>query len=111
MSTKKAETKEIVFEEIEGHELLVPFSKVKGSDQARLLKQLQKLNVLGEGDLEFESLDFDILADLIDYVAEKFAVNVDKFNSFTSGPGGMQRALNLAIAFAGEVGKGAASSN
>ena len=36
------------FDEVEGHELLRPLSKVKGSDQTRLMARLQRLGLLDE---------------------------------------------------------------
>lgn len=115
-STKAAvaEEKQQDFSEIEGSELLVPFSKVKGSDQARLVNRLKSLGLFSEdetggGDEEssvpIDSLDLEAVADLIDYVSEKFAVNSAKFDDFTRGSGGMERAVNLAVGFAGELGK------
>lgn len=95
------------FEDVEGHELLIPFSKVKGSDQARLTSRLQ--HVAGDAkpgdELDESDLDLDQVADLIDYVAEKFAVNTTKFEDFTRGVGGMSRAMNLVMAYVGELGK------
>lgn len=115
-STKAAvaEEKQQDFSEIEGSELLVPFSKVKGSDQARLVNRLKSLGLFSEdetggGDedssVPIDSLDLEAVADLIDYVSEKFAVNSAKFDDFTRGSGGMERAVNLAVGFAGELGK------
>ncbi|PWH05193.1 hypothetical protein DEO23_14020 [Brachybacterium endophyticum] len=110
-TTKTAQDaeKQQSFADVEGHKLLEPFSKVKGSDQARLTGRLVRLGLLDEsGDSEgvdLESLDFDAVADLIDYVSEHFAIDSAKFDTFTMGPGGMERAMNLAVAYAGEMGK------
>lgn len=115
-STKAAvaEEKQQDFSEIEGSELLVPFSKVKGSDQARLVNRLKSLGLFSEDEtgggeedssVPIDSLDLEAVADLIDYVSEKFAVNSAKFDDFTRGSGGMERAVNLAVGFAGELGK------
>lgn len=102
--------KQAAFSEIEGHELLKPFTKVKGSDQLRLLAQLKNLGVMGDDDgsegIDIDDLDLEAVADLIDYVAARFAVDVDAFEEFTTGGQGYQRAMNLAIAYAGELGKG-----
>lgn len=107
------EAKQQDFSEIEGSELLVPFSKVKGSDQARLVNQLKKLGLFsddtdsegGDDTVSVDSLDLEAVADLIDYVSERFAVDSAKFDDFTRGSGGMERAVNLAVGFAGELGK------
>lgn len=109
-----AEAQQQDFSEIEGSELLVPFSKVKGSDQARLVNRLKSLGLFSDDEDEDEdedssvnidSLDLEAVADLIDYVSEKFAVDSGKFDDFTRGSGGMERAVNLAVGFAGELGK------
>ena len=101
------------FDEVEGHELLRPLSKVKGSDQTRLMARLKRLGLLDEGDGEattigFDDLDLDQVADLIDYISERFALDSDEFDEFTCGEGGFTRALSLVMAYVGEMGKGAA---
>ena len=103
------------FEDVEGHELLIPFSKIKGSDQSRLLNRVKKL--LGdqtitqeqaaqaaEGDLVID-IDLEDFADLTDWVAEHLAINEDEFNEWTSGVNGMQRTVALVSGLADEVGK------
>lgn len=94
------------FDEIDGHELLKPLSQVKGSDQARLMGRVQALGLTDDADEA--AVDMDAAADFIDYVGEKFAVDPSEFDSFTCGEGGMVRALNLAMGYAAEMGKGAA---
>src|SRR5699024_12506139 len=83
-----------------------------GSDQARLVNRLKSLGLFsddtdseGGDDVAFQDLDLEAVADLIDYVSEKFAVDSGKFDDFTRGSGGMERAVNLAVGFAGELGK------
>lgn len=106
--------KQLAFEEVEGHELLIPFSKVKGSDQARLMGRLMRMGLVsgdegGEAETtNLADLDLEVVADFIDYVAERFAVDLAAFEEFTCGPGGMERALELSMAYAGELGKDAA---
>ena len=101
------------FDEVEGHELLRPLSKVKGSDQTRLMARLQRMGLLdeakGDGDeVGFDDLDLDEVADLIDYSSERFALASAEFDEFTCGEGGFVRALTLVMAYVGEMGKGAA---
>ena len=101
------------FDEVEGHELLRPLSKVKGSDQTRLMARLQRLGLLDEagddaGQGGIADLDLDEVADLIDYISERFALDSDEFDEFTCGEGGFVRALSLVMAYVGEMGKGAA---
>lgn len=89
------------FDEIEGHELLVPIASVKGSDQLRLTGRVQSSGLL---DGDEESIDFERFADVVDYVSEKFSVDPEKFVEFTSGPGGMKRAIALITGFIRELG-------
>ena len=101
------------FDEVEGHELLRPLSKVKGSDQTRLMARLQRLGLLDEagddaGQDGIADLDLDEVADLIDYISERFALDSAEFDEFTCGEGGFVRALSLVMAYVGEMGKGAA---
>ena len=101
------------FDEVEGHELLRPLSKVKGSDQTRLMARLQRMGLLDEakddgGEIGFDDLDLDEVADLIDYISERFALDSAEFDEFTCGEGGFVRALTLVMAYVGEMGKGAA---
>ena len=101
------------FDEVEGHELLRPLSKVKGSDQTRLMARLQRLGLLDEagddaGQGGIADLDLDEVADLIDYISVRFALDSAEFDEFTCGEGGFVRALTLVMAYVGEMGKGAA---
>ena len=101
------------FDEVEGHELLRPLSKVKGSDQTRLMARLQRPGLLDEagddaGQGGIADLDLDEVADLIDYISERFALDSAEFDEFTCGEGGFVRALTLVMAYVGEMGKGAA---
>ena len=101
------------FDEVEGHELLRPLSKGKGSDQTRLMARLQRLGLRDEagddaGQGGIADLDLDEVADLIDYISERFALDSAEFDEFTCGEGGFVRALTLVMAYVGEMGKGAA---
>lgn len=95
--------------EIEGHELLRSPGKVKGSDQIRLVGKLRDLGYLGDdvtsGGVDFLDMDLDALADFIDWVSAKFAINPDKFDEFTMGEDGYLKAMNLAVAYAAILGK------
>ena len=76
------------FDEVERHELLRPLSKVKGSDQTRLMARLQRLGLLDEagedaGQGGIADLDLDEVADLIDYISERFALDSAEFDEFT----------------------------
>lgn len=104
------------FEDVEGHELLIPFSKIKGSDQARMMARMLKL--LGaesiedvDQEVDVSNFDLDEVADFIDWVEDRYAVDPVKFAAFTAGRGGMERAMNLCMAYAGEMGEGDGSEN
>lgn len=103
---KSDEEIQLEFNEMEGADLLIPFSKVKGSDQARLLGRVQALGIDGEAGDEVD-LDLEVVADFIDYVTETFAIDKEKFEEFTAGYGGFERALNLTVSYASELGKDA----
>ena len=113
MATRKTATKapqdhKISFDEVEGSELLVSINQVKGSDQLRLLGQLTSLGLLddkGSSEVEVADLDFEKVADLVDYVSARFAKSPKEFDEFTKGKGGFERALNLAISYAGALGE------
>ena len=101
-------------QEIEGFDLLLPPRDVKGSDQLRIINKLKTLGILnGDGEatqnLDFMSMDLDVLADFIDYLEAKFAKDPAEFAKFTTGPKGMERALELAISYANALGEGASS--
>lgn len=100
---KSDEEIQLEFNELDGADLLIPFNKVKGSNQARLLARVQALGI--DDTEEDTGLDLDVVADFIDYVTDTFAVDKDKFEDFTAGRGGFERALNLTVAYAAELGK------
>ena len=100
---KSDEEIQLEFNELDGADLLIPFNKVKGSNQARLLARVQALGI--DDTDEDTGLDLDVVADFIDYVTETFAVDKEKFEDFTAGRGGFERALNLTVAYAAELGK------
>ena len=100
---KSDEEIQLEFNELDGADLLIPFNKVKGSNQARLLARVQALGIDDTDD--DAGLDLDVVADFIDYVTDTFAVDKEKFEDFTAGRGGFERALNLTVAYAAELGK------
>lgn len=107
-AAKAPQDHKISFDEVEGSELLVSINQVKGSDQLRLLGQLTSLGLLDDKDsseVDLDDLDFDKVADLVDYVSARFAKDPKKFDDFTRGKGGFERALNLAVSYAGALGE------
>ena len=82
-----AETTEIPpFYEQEGHELFRPLKTIKGSDQMRLLGRLKKMGLINSNSKRKTNPDLDLeeLADLVDYVGEKFTHDPKAFDEFTS---------------------------
>lgn len=117
-----AENQEVPpFYEQEGHELFRPLKTIKGSDQMRLLGRLKKMGLISDDSKRKskqaavkeaeKNLDLEDLADLVDYVGEKFTFDAAKFDEFTSGENGYERAINLVIGFAQLVGEGKNSGN
>lgn len=111
------ETKQKRLEEFEGAKHLVPLSKVPVWDQLELQSflleslgsDLGKANT-GEG-VDASSLDPAVLKKLgavVKHVAENFVVEgqEDAFREFVSGAGAMNRALDLVMAYVGEMGEG-----
>lgn len=91
--------------DVEGFDLLIPFDKVKGSDQVRLLGRVRDLGLLDvSGGMSIEDLDLDAVADLIDFVGERYAKDPEEFAEFTTGKGGFSRAMSLVVVYAGELG-------
>ena len=107
--------KQLKFSEVEGSELLIPFSKLKASDAMRLTGRL--LKTLGDevldnnGNLDtsnlraaVSALDWDQAADFIDYIGDRYVVDPagwEKFNRFDN----MNAVLDLVFSYAGEMGK------
>ena len=98
------------FNEVEGSELIKPLSKIKGSDQLRIMGRLVELGITDEGADESE-IDFEKFADLVDWISERFSVDSKKFDEWSGGTGGMTRTLTLAMALMGELGKGMSSAD
>lgn len=103
------------FEDLDGAELLKPFDQVKGSDQLRLINKLRSLGYIddpeADGDAAKPKEDLDKVADLIDWISEKFAVDTDEFEKFTAGQGGYARALDLVMAYASLLGESDSSKS
>lgn len=105
-----AEAQQKRFEDIEGHEHIVPFGKIKGSDQLRIIGRIKKLG-LGDGDGEEADIDLDGFADFIDWIGERYTVDQQKFEDWSGGEGGIGRTMKLAMGLLSELGKGMGSDN
>ena len=109
------------FDEVDGSEHLKPLADVKASDQIRFTARLQdiisatgvELDEDGEVDEEqaraaFADMDLFAFADFIDWVSERYAVDADAFDKWSSGAGGQERTIELVLAYMAEMGKDAA---
>lgn len=115
-----AEEKQAEFEELEGHELLKPITQLKAWEMTRV--QGRMIRVLGE-DLDLEdlsdaatslsanSLDFDALADFMEYIGENYALDQTKFDDFATGEGAQERTQTLVMGYAGAMGKDSRSTD
>lgn len=102
---------QISFQEVEGHELLKPFSELTGADGARIIGRLKSALGTDPADMEegaaAEDMDFDAMADLIDFIGERYVVDPAGWAEFNTAAN-VSKVLELVSAFAGELGKGAA---
>ena len=97
------------FSEIEGHEHIKPFSRIKGSDQMRIIGRLKNLGITSGKDNEDSDLDLDGFADFVDWIAENYTVDQKKFEEWSAGDAGMIRTMKLAMGLLSELGKGMGS--
>lgn len=96
------------FEEMEGHELLVPIGDLTSSEQARLLAHSYRLGLVDEALfadplLALETGSMPGIADFLDFLTTRFAPDPDGMQAFTSGKGGLVRAVRLAIAYVNQL--------
>nr|DAU28508.1 MAG TPA: hypothetical protein [Caudoviricetes sp.] len=94
----------IKFEDIPGAELMRPIKTFTAAEQARFTGRMTA--ILGadfdvknatEQEIDLSKLDFDKLADLIEWATENLAIDKEEFEEFTSGKGGMGRAFDLIL--------------
>lgn len=96
--------------ELRGHELLRPVTDFRRTDSGRLAARLA---ATGFTTGDEEQVDTEAFFDLIDFVADRFAVDADAFVNFAMGLEGDERAadeilgdaLTLIVVFSGELGK------
>jgi hypothetical protein len=89
-----------------GWDLLKPFSEVPAWDQADLIEAFKPLMAAG-GSESVNLLDLDMRAvgSVARLVHERFAVDPAALQAFTSGPGGLERMLQLASAYLEQLGE------
>lgn len=90
----------------EGWDLLKPFDQVAVWDQAELLEIVKPLMSDSEesADLNLMTFDVRIVGDLARKLAD-LAVDREAYTAFVSGPDALERAVNLGIVYAAQLGK------
>jgi hypothetical protein len=92
-------------EETPGWELMKDFNEIPVWEQTPLLSLLQ--SAIGDSEDEAENLkSFDV--NIIGTMAQAmipYAKDADAFTKFVSGSGAMERAMNLAMAWVGQMGE------
>jgi hypothetical protein len=91
----------------EGWDLLLSFDRVPVWDQAELLEIVKPLMASSEEDAEgLDLMSFDVR--IVGQLARKLsdlAVDKGAYTAFVSGPDALERAVNLGIAYAAQLGK------
>lgn len=116
------EEKQRDFEEIEGHELLVPITQLKASEMTRIQGRMVRvlgddldLKDIGDGEaaesLSASSIDFDAMADFMDYIGDNYVVDQDGWDAFFRGQGAQERTQELVMGYASAMGKGSRSTD
>ena len=109
------EEKQLEFEELEGHELLKPITSMRPSEMARVQGKLISVisSDIGVDDLEnvdVSSLDFDALADFIEFLEDRYVLDGDAWDTF-GHEHGMEAVQSLAMGYGSAMGKGSRSTN
>lgn len=98
-----------------GWELLKPFDQVPVWEQTDLIALVQPLipdsTDEAEVELDLKSIDLSIIGELAKRLQD-YAVDKDAYIRFVSGPGALDRAIDLGMAYAiqlGESGRSASS--
>lgn len=109
------EEKQLEFEELEGHELLKPITSMRPSEMARVQGKLISVisSDIGVDDLEnvdVSSLNFDALADFIEFLEDRYVLDGDAWDTF-GHEHGMEAVQSLAMGYGSAMGKGSRSTN
>lgn len=107
---------DIVFDEVEGHELLIPIDEIEVEDQLMLTQKMIDLGLVSEdsGSVEVsdegdsvDSTDINIgeFAEVVRYIRAHNVADAEKFRAFARGRGAQTRVLHLVVAYIGEMGK------
>lgn len=98
---------DIVFDEVEGHELLIPIDEIEVEDQLMLTQKMIDLGLVSDEGDSVDSTDINIgeFAEVVRYIREHNVADAEKFRAFARGRGAQTRVLNLVVAYIGEMGK------
>lgn len=98
---------DIVFDEVEGHELLIPIDEIEVEDQLMLTQKMIDLGLVSEDSGSVESTEINIgdFSEVVRYIREHNVADAEKFRAFARGRGAQTRVLNLVVAYIGEMGK------
>jgi hypothetical protein len=95
----------------DGWDLLRPFSEVPVWDQTELLEIVKPMmaDARAEGSAEDQAMSFDtrIVGQVARMLGERFVVTgrESEYLTFVSGDGALERAVNLGIAYAAQLGE------
>lgn len=95
------------FSEVEGADLLIPPETLTASQTMRLMGRVQAAYADAPGGGGVFDMNTDTIADLIDFIGERYAVNQADYDDFGRGGKGLGRMLTLITAYAAELGKDA----
>ena len=96
---------DVPFDQVEGADLLIAPKDLTAPQTMRLMGRVQSV-FNGVGDGETVGIDFELIADLIDFIGEHYAVDRKAFDDFGRGASRMGAMLELVTSYASELGKG-----
>lgn len=91
-------------EEVPGWELMKPMSEIPVWEQTPLIAILQKAVEGAEVDGEVQTFDINVIGELAKALIP-YAIDEAAFIKFVSGAGAMERAMQLAMAWVGQMGE------
>jgi hypothetical protein len=97
-------------EEVPGWELMKPMSEIPVWEQTPLIAILQSAFEDTKEEGEAQSFDINLIGELAKEMSAH-AVDAEAYRKFVSGAGAMERAMNLAMAWVGQMGEFASSES
>jgi hypothetical protein len=99
-----------------GWELLKPFDQVPVWDQTELIEIVKPILKDGQDEgsdekgIDIQNFDVRIVGELAKKLQD-FALDRDAFLAFVSGPGALERAISLGVAYSMQLGESERSAN